>query len=225
VRGAEAPGRDERLGNGAAQAVGRRRPMRATCAARIESRLSSMPPLATANTVSPSNGVCAGLICSSDAVVGHHGHALAFCRGQVRVAGNDTRVVLVPGCNRPNASRRDSPGVGSLKSIRPRRFQTLQFIIDLECPGPVGFAVRHDSRASEFTATSAPTMMPPPKTSDAEPKPPLMSPAIAPRRRRSSERELRPGAFQSAYAEVAIRRCRAPALVAPFPRSCSTAQG
>ena len=79
---------------------------------------------------------------------------------------------------------------------------------------------------TEFTATSAPTMMPPSRARDAEPKPPCMSPAIAPR-----PAPIEPSAKWAAapstarmprwrYGGVAPQR-----LSPPFPRSCNTAHG
>jgi len=90
VRALRRPGDDERSRTARLRQSAAADPMRATCAARIESATESDAALATANTVSAIERRVRGPDRSSDAVVGHHGHALAFCRGQVRVAGNDT---------------------------------------------------------------------------------------------------------------------------------------
>src|SRR3984957_18097774 len=136
-------------------------------------------------------------------------------------------VVLAPGRNLSSASSRDSSGAGlPISAWASGGFEPPNSPFNsnghAQYVAPSGIS----ADPTEFTATMAPTVSPPPKSIDADPTPPSTNPAMAPRPAPTDPKAKSGPAACKALAPRARYGGSSPHVLSPpLPRSCSTAAG
>ena len=135
-------------------------------------------PVETAKTMSPSTSACDGLHGAGDAVLRGDGEALELGFGQVRVGRDDgdrrvgdgvLRIVALGAA----AIRGSRPGAARCRGRRTRRRSRTGAAQKLARSPTVTVPV-------PLAPTSAPTVWPERRTSEAEPRPPLRLAVVAP---------------------------------------------